>query len=450
MEFLQGQEMAYFDARSKGLVQINNLKHFPIDQYLHDRMTPATLSPSPIAYEKPIHLAKMPCITTHTDMPIDDTNKSTPDDKYPWLDPDDIRRNMTDKEILQMKLNLKDSMLDEKGKEEFLEKVGQFTDVFSLRDEIGTCPFIEVHLKLKDETPFFVRPYPMREEQKKVIQKEMDRLEHLGIICKGLTGYSSLVVLVKWKNQNLYRVCSDFRILNEKLVKINHAFPLVRDCIEQLGRKKCHYLSMIDLRDTFHTLRLALSSQKYCSITPYYGSSTYHYLRMGMGMSVSPQIWQQFVDLVFQDDLIKRKQNLDVIMDDTFIHSTAEKHMDDLMDLFKVLRKYGLNISPHKCQFFKKKIVYMGLEFQIQKDKVCYTALKDKCDAIRNLESPKTLRQPRAFCRMVNFLLSFLPNLCRLLIPIYDLQKKAKKFKCTEEAKKAFNEIKKLLINPQF
>ena len=91
---------------------------------------------------------------------------------------------------------------------------------------------------------------------------------------------------------------------------------------------------------------------------------------------------------------------------------------------------------------------YMGLEFQIQEDKVCYTPLKDKCDAIRNLESPKTLRQTRAFSRIVNFLSSFLPNLRRLLIPIYDLQKKAKKFKWTEEAEKAFNEIKKLLISP--
>ena len=247
----------------------------------------------------------------------------------------------------------------------------------------------------------------MREEQKKVIQKEMDRLKHLGIIFKGLTGYSSLVVLVKWKNQNLYRVCSDFHILNEKLVKINHAFPLVRDCIEQLGRKKCHYLSIIDLRDAFHTLCLALSSQKYCGITPYYGLPIYHYLCMGMVMSVSPQIWQQFVDLVFQDDLIKCKQNFDVIMDDAFIHSTAEEHMDDLMDLFKVLREYGLKLSLHKCQFFKKRIVYMGLKFQVQGYKVCYTPLKDKCDAIRNLESPKTLRQTRAFCRMVNFLSSF-------------------------------------------
>ena len=169
---------------------------------------------------------------------------------------------------------------------------------------------------------------------------------------------------------------------------------------------------------------------------------------MGMGMSVSPQIRQQFVDLVFQDDLIKHKQNFDIIMDDTFIHSTAEEHMNDLIDLFKVLRKYGLKLSPHKCQFFKKKIyVYMGLEFQIQEDKVCYTPLKDKCDAIRNSESPKTLRQTRAFCGMVNFLSSFLPNLRRLLIPIYDLQKKVKKFKWTEEAERAFNDIKKLLIN---
>ena len=108
---------------------------------------------------------------------------------------------------------------------------------------------------------------------------------------------------------------------------------------------------------------------------------------MGMGMSVSPQIWQQFVDFVFQDDLIKCKQNFDVIMDDMFIHSTAEEHMDDLLDLLKVLQKYGLKIPPHKCQFFK-----------------------DKCEAIRNLDSPKTLKQTRAFCGIVNFQSSFYPT----------------------------------------
>ena len=168
----------------------------------------------------------------------------------------------------------------------------------------------------------------------------------------------------------------------------------------------------------------------------------------GYGYECQSTNLQQFVDLVFQDDLIKRKQNFDVVMDDTFIHSMAEEHMDDLMVLFKALRKYGLILSPHKCQFVKKKIVYMGLEFQVQGDKVCYTPLKDKCDATRNLESPKTLKQTRAFCGMVNFLSSFLPNHHRLLILIYDLQKKAKKFKWTDEAEKVFNDIKKLVIKP--
>ena len=135
-------------------------------------------------------------------------------------------------------------------------------------------------------------------------------------------------------------------------------------------------------------------------------------------------------------------------MDDTFIHSMKEEHMDDLSDLFKVLQKYGLKISPYKCQFFKKEIVYLGLEFQIRDSKVCYTPLKVKCEAIRNSESPKTLKQTRVFCGMVNFLSSFFPNLQHLLIPIYDLQKKSKKFKWTTVAEKAFNEIKELLISP--
>ena len=90
----------------------------------------------------------------------------------------------------------------------------------------------------------------------------------------------------------------------------------------------------------------------------------------------------------------------------------------------------------------------MGLEFQIRESQVCYTPLKDKYEAIRNLESPKTLKQTRMFCGMVNFLSSFLPNLRCLLIPIYDLQKKFKKFKWTQEAEIAFKEIKELLISP--
>ena len=78
VEFLFGNEIAYFDARSsKGLVQANNSKYFPIDQYLHDRVTLATLSPKPLAYDKPIQPLEMPRISTCTDTITDNTNVPT-------------------------------------------------------------------------------------------------------------------------------------------------------------------------------------------------------------------------------------------------------------------------------------------------------------------------------------------------------------------------------------
>ena len=50
---------------------------------------PATLSPKPLAYDKPIDPSEMPRILTCTDTITDDSNVHTKDDKYPWLDPDD-------------------------------------------------------------------------------------------------------------------------------------------------------------------------------------------------------------------------------------------------------------------------------------------------------------------------------------------------------------------------
>ena len=61
-------------------------KHFPIDQYLHDTFTPSTLSPKPLAYDKPIDPSEIPRILTCTNTITDDTNVPTKDEKYPWLD----------------------------------------------------------------------------------------------------------------------------------------------------------------------------------------------------------------------------------------------------------------------------------------------------------------------------------------------------------------------------
>ena len=54
-----------------------------------------------------------------------------------------------------------------------MEVLYKYKEVFSLRDEIGTCPNIEVEIDVTDKSPFFIRPYHVKEEDKALIDKDM-------------------------------------------------------------------------------------------------------------------------------------------------------------------------------------------------------------------------------------------------------------------------------------
>ena len=82
---------------------------------------------------------------------------------------------------------------------------------FSLRDEIDTCPNIEVGIDVTYKSLFFIRPYHVREEDKKVIDKEMKHLCYLGILKEGFSPYSNPVMLISQKLTQDKRVVTDFR-----------------------------------------------------------------------------------------------------------------------------------------------------------------------------------------------------------------------------------------------
>ena len=308
-----------------------------------------SLEPTKPAKENPQSQADT-CLQISEEPKDHSANIPTLEDPYPWLEQDDPRRHMTDEEIIRQKIPLKQSNLNDAEKQMLIEMILENKGAFSIHDEIGTYPYFEIKLELWDDKPFFIRPYNVREDHKPIIQKKMDRLEKLGIIQKALTRYSSPVLLVKRKQQNLYRVVTDLRVLNVRLVRVNHAFPIVCDCLEAIGTSKCEVMSVLDLWDAYHTLPLAADSQKHCGITPYYGCLTYVYLHMGMGMSCSPALWQQFVHVIWEE--LPNKERYKIIMDDILIFSTKEQHWEDLQNLFAVFIKYGLKISPHKCQLF--------------------------------------------------------------------------------------------------
>ena len=103
-------------------------------------------------------------------------------DKYPLLDNSDERKHMTDREILDKYIYLEGSCLNKWEKRKLRNLIYEYKDEFSLNDEIGTCPNIKVEIDITDSSPFFMRPFHPREEDKAILDKEMKRLCYLGIL----------------------------------------------------------------------------------------------------------------------------------------------------------------------------------------------------------------------------------------------------------------------------
>ena len=238
----------------------------------------------------------------------------------------------------------------------------------------------------------------MKEEDRTVLDKELRRLCYLGILKGGFLAYSSPVMLISRKMTSDKRVVTDFRHLNMKIMKNNLAYPLLRDTFVLLGSFKCEIMLILDLKDAFHSLRLSEKSQKYCGILPYFGSASYLYQRMPMGLNVSPPIWQSYINTILNS--LQSRKYCEVIMDDLLLFMPSKiAHIAKLEDLLKALRKNGLKISPKKCQLFKMELQYMENTIFIKDRRVCVKPLHSRLEAMQMIKLPKMAKQCKKFCR---------------------------------------------------
>ena len=118
----------------------------------------------------------------------------------------------------------------------------------------------------------------------------MRQLCYMEILKEGFSAHSSPVILISRKCTKDKRVVTDFRHLNMRIAKNNLAYPLIKDTFLVLGSSKCEVLSVLDLKDVFHSLILSENSKKYRGILPYFGCLSYLYQRMSLGLNISPSM----------------------------------------------------------------------------------------------------------------------------------------------------------------
>ena len=90
----------------------------------------------------------------------------------------------------------------------------------------------------------------------------------------------------------------------------------------------------------------------------------------------------------------------------------------------------------------------MGNEFSINRRTMTITPLRSRTEAINKIPTPRTPKQCKSFCGVVNYLSLFCPDLQKLLKLIVELTRKGRPFMWEEAQEKAFNEVKLRLKNP--
>ena len=99
-----------------------------------------------------------------------------------------------------------------------------------------------MEIYVTDKSSFFIRPYHVKEEDKKILDNERKRLCYLGIL-KAFSIYLSPVMLIRRKVTK-DKSHTDFRHLNVRIAKNNLAYPLLKDTSSVLGSSRCNVLSV--------------------------------------------------------------------------------------------------------------------------------------------------------------------------------------------------------------
>ena len=160
---------------------------------------------------------------------------------------------------------------------------------------------------------------------------------------------------------------------------------MFKDTFTLLGGSKCELLLVLDLEDAFYLLRLTKSSMKYCGKLPYFGSASYLYQRMPMGLNISPTVWQSYINAILS--CLSSRQHCEAVMDDLLLFtSNQHMHFEKLIDLLRALCKNSLKISPKKCQLFKTELQYMGNTIFIKDKRVCVKPLQSRLETIQKLK----------------------------------------------------------------
>ena len=302
--------------------------------------------------------------------------------------------------------------------------------------------------------PTQAKARPVQFAAKDWFAQDIKELVDAGIFVKVYDSEWSSPAVVVDKRTGGWRACTDYRLLNKITITPQYPIPRLEDMVQSI--RGMNFLAAIDMKNAYQQLPLHPDDQhKSVQINPL---GCYKYTRVPFGLSGAPAYFQARLKTTLDAVEINKRQLLSNYMDDILVGgNTYEDFEECLIKFFEKFREIGFKVGGAKSLFGTTTVEYLGYSINAE----TRSPLPDRIEALMKREAPKTLKELRGLVSSLSFWNQFLPFMADKLEPLMehlrglqaDMGKKrstAMKFKCSEEAEKAWTEIKDLFAEKIF
>ncbi|KAL5256508.1 hypothetical protein ACHWQZ_G011677 [Mnemiopsis leidyi] len=327
--------------------------------------------------------------------------------------------------------------VSEAEKIQAIAKLRDFEFVFALENEpLGLLHDYYHDIDVGDATPIRMRPRPLSDDKQKDLQVIIDDLLNRGLIKPSRSPWSSPIVLSR-KSNGSWRLCCDYRRLNQVTVKDAFPIPNINHMLSTMKHSK--FFSTMDLASGFHQLKILPEKTHltaFCTM-----DALYEWFVVPFGLCNGPPTFVRALSSV-----LKVPKSLALIYFDDILTlgSSFSVHLQNLTTVLDILQSANLKLKAEKCKLFATKIEFVG--HVISQNGI--SCSPEKIDCIKKISAPSDPKKLRSYLGFFSYYRKFVPKYSEIARPLYKLAVADKKdFDWTTEADAAFRELQCRLVN---